>query len=73
VNDSDGPALARAAHALKGSAANIGAAAVAGICAELEGLGRRGTPDGGTPLLRRLGEELQRLDAELDTALEVAP
>ncbi|WP_314194519.1 response regulator [uncultured Arthrobacter sp.] len=73
VNDSDGPALARAAHALKGSAANIGAAAVAGICAELEGLGRRGTADGGTPLLRRLEEELQRLDAELDTALEVAP
>lgn len=73
VNDSDGPALAQAAHALKGSAANIGAAAVAGICAELEGLGRRGTPDGGTPLLRRLEEELQRLNAELDTALEVAP
>lgn len=73
VNDGDGPALARAAHALKGSAANMGAAAVAGICAELEGLGLRGTPDGGIPLLRRLEEELQRLDAELDTALGVAP
>jgi CheY-like chemotaxis protein/HPt (histidine-containing phosphotransfer) domain-containing protein len=73
VSDSDGPALAQAAHALEGSAANIGAAAVAGICAELEGLGRGGTPDDGTPLLRRLEEELQRLDAELDAALEVAP
>ena len=72
VNDGDGPALARAAHALKGSAANMGAAAVAGICAELEALGLRGKPDGGTPLVRRLEEELQRLDAELDAALEVA-
>ncbi|MFF2318351.1 response regulator [Arthrobacter sp. NPDC058097] len=73
VDDGDGPALAQAAHALKGAAANIGAAAVAGICAELEGLGRRGTPGGGTPLVRRLEEELERLDDELDAALEVAP
>lgn len=73
VKDHDGPALAQAAHALKGSAANIGAAAVAGICAELEELGRHGTPGSGSPLLRRLEDELQRLDVELDAALEVAP
>ena len=72
VDDGDGPALVQAAHALKGSAANIGAAAVAGLCAELEGLGRGGTPGGGA-LLRRLATELHRLDAELDAALEVTP
>jgi CheY-like chemotaxis protein len=73
VDDGDGPALVQAAHALKGSAANIGAAAVAGLCAELEQLGRGGTPGGGVALLRRLETELPRLDAELDAALEVTP
>lgn len=73
VHDGDGPALAQAAHALKGSAANIGGTAVAEICSELEGLGRRGMPDVGTPLIRRLEEQLQLLDAELDAALEVDP
>jgi signal transduction histidine kinase/CheY-like chemotaxis protein/HPt (histidine-containing phosphotransfer) domain-containing protein len=71
VNDGDGPALAQAAHALKGAAANIGAAAVARICAGLEALGRDGTPDGGNTLVRSLAAELNRLDAELDAALEV--
>ncbi|WP_455833650.1 response regulator [Pseudarthrobacter siccitolerans] len=73
VADGDGPALVQAAHALKGSAANIGAAAVAGLCAELERLGRDGTPGGGDAALRRLETELPRLDAELDAALEVTP
>jgi two-component system sensor histidine kinase/response regulator len=71
VDDGDGPALAQAAHALKGAAANIGAAAVARICAGLEALGRDGTPDGGKALVRSLAAELNRLDAELDAALEV--
>jgi hypothetical protein len=71
VNDGDGPALAQAAHALKGAAANIGAAAVARVCAGLEGLSRDGTPDGGNALVRSLTAELDRLDAELDAALEV--
>jgi CheY-like chemotaxis protein len=72
VNDGDGPALARTAHALKGAAANIGAAEVAGTCAELEGMGHGGIGDGGPVLVRRLAGELRRLDAELDAALEVA-
>ena len=39
VLDGGGPALVQAAHALKGSAANIGAGSVAALCSELEGLG----------------------------------
>ena len=72
VNDGGGPALVHAAHALKGAAANIGAAAAAAICAELERMGRAGTHDGGTALVGRLEVELGRVEMELDAALEVA-
>ncbi|NUP59386.1 MAG: response regulator [Pseudarthrobacter sp.] len=64
-----GNALIQAAHALKGAAANIGAASVASICAELEELGRTGPSGGDTAMLTRLEAELQRLDAELEAAV----
>ncbi|MEQ7739142.1 Hpt domain-containing protein, partial [Escherichia coli] len=48
LNDGGGPALVQAAHALKGAAANIGAAAAAAICAELEELGKAGNAGGRT-------------------------
>lgn len=70
-DDGGGAALVQAAHALKGSAANIGAGRAAAICAELEGLGRAGNQAGGTDLVRRLEAELRRVDVELDAALEV--
>jgi CheY-like chemotaxis protein/HPt (histidine-containing phosphotransfer) domain-containing protein len=66
-----GPALVQAAHALKGSAANIGANAVAATCAELEGVGRSGTSGGATDLLARLEAELLQVDTELEITLEV--
>lgn len=72
VDNGDAPALVRTAHALKGAAANIGAAEVAGTCAELEGMGRGGKLHNGHVLVPRLEEELRRLDAELDAALRVA-
>ncbi|MCO4254600.1 hybrid sensor histidine kinase/response regulator [Pseudarthrobacter cellobiosi] len=72
VNDGGGPALAQAAHALKGAAANIGATAVASLCGELEVLGRSGMLDGGPQLVSRLEAALVRVDFELDLALEVA-
>jgi len=71
LDDGGGEALVRAAHALKGSAANIGAGRAAAICAELEGLGRAGNHGAGIDLVRRLEAELRRVDAELDAALEV--
>lgn len=67
----DGPALAEAAHTLKGSAANIGAVAVAAVCAELERLGHAGMHDGGPALMSRLASELRRLEPELDKVVEV--
>ena len=72
VNDAGGPALAQAAHALKGAAANIGATAVAGLCGELEEMGRSGKLDGGPQLVSQLEVELLRVDFEIDLALEVA-
>jgi CheY-like chemotaxis protein/HPt (histidine-containing phosphotransfer) domain-containing protein len=72
VRDGGGPALVRAAHVLKGAAANIGATAVAGLCQELEVMGSNGTRDGGQQLVGRLETELALVDAELDEALEVA-
>lgn len=71
--DDGGPALVQAAHALKGAAANIGAAPAAAICAELEELGRAGNHTAGADAADRLEAELRRVDAELDAALEVEP
>lgn len=72
VHNGGGPALAQAAHALKGAAANIGATAVATLCGELEEMGRSGKHDGGPQLVSRLEAELVQVNFELDLALEVA-
>lgn len=66
-----GPGLMEAAHALKGAAANIGAASAAAICAELEDMGRTGNRAAGADAVDRLETELRRVDAELNAALEV--
>ncbi|MEW9872531.1 response regulator [Arthrobacter sp. HS15c] len=73
VHNGGGPALAQAAHALKGAAANIGATAVATLCGELEEMGRKGKHDGGPQLVSQLEAELVKVNFELDLALEVAP
>ncbi|WAH98137.1 response regulator [Arthrobacter sp. MMS18-M83] len=72
VNDG-GPALAQAAHALKGSAANIGATVVEALCGQLEEMGATGKPGGGPQLVSQVEAELVQVNAELDTALEAAP
>ncbi|MEM6456336.1 MAG: response regulator [Acidobacteriota bacterium] len=50
----DAPQFERQAHSLKGSSANLGANAMAGICAQLEAHGRRGALHRMEPLLLRL-------------------
>ena len=47
----DGPALQRAAHALKSSSANVGAVALSRLCAELEILGKKGQLNEAVPLM----------------------
>jgi CheY-like chemotaxis protein/HPt (histidine-containing phosphotransfer) domain-containing protein len=73
ITDNDGPAVTRAAHALRGAAANIGATAAAALCGDLETLGSAGQLDGVAELVRRLETELEQVDIELDRALDVAP
>ncbi|MFJ5861727.1 response regulator [Pseudarthrobacter sp. NPDC092439] len=66
VHDGGGPALVQAAHALKGSAGNIGAGALAALCSELEGMGRSGNHATAAALLPRLEAELQRVNDALE-------
>jgi HPt (histidine-containing phosphotransfer) domain-containing protein len=73
INDKDGSALTRAAHALRGAAANIGATTAAALCGDLETLGSAGQYDDAAELVRRLETELEQVDIELDRALDVAP
>ncbi len=56
----DAPALAAAAHALKGGSATMGAKGVAALCAVLAAAGRRGELPG--------PEELDRVSADLQVA-----
>jgi two-component system, sensor histidine kinase and response regulator len=60
--------VADLAHALKGSSANMGAAAMADVCKNLETLGRSASLNGAMELL----EQLERLYAQTAAALETA-
>lgn len=53
--------LKQAAHNIKGSSQNLGAAAMAALSAELELLGRRGTTEGADELVTRLEQEYRRV------------
>jgi HPt (histidine-containing phosphotransfer) domain-containing protein len=70
VGSGGGRPLAEAAHQLKGSALNVGAAAVAALCQELETCGRSDTapaPD----VLPQLEAQLDRAGRALTGALPV--
>jgi PAS domain S-box-containing protein len=62
VEAGDAPALADAAHALRGSAANLGGARVAAVCARIETAARAGDLDAAPA-------DLAELDAELAAML----
>ena len=61
VEGDDAPSVARAAHALKGSAGNMGAKGMASICAELEEAGSAGDLSGAPALLVQLDQEFERV------------
>jgi HPt (histidine-containing phosphotransfer) domain-containing protein len=60
VRAADGRRISDIAHALKGSAAAVGATVVQKLAAELETLGREGDPDRLAPLASHLARELER-------------
>lgn len=58
--------LKSAAHALKGSAASVGAVVVSGLCAQIEAIGRAGSASGTAELMTLLDPEIARATAELE-------
>jgi len=64
--DHDPARVARAAHAMKGGASNIGAARLAAFCAQLEKLGRAGSLEGAAGVVGEIEVELARARAALE-------
>lgn len=73
LSTGDAASLAKAAHALKGSAATVGARQVAAGCARLERLARAGDMSGTDGLVATLVPQLRRFDRAFAAALEAAP
>jgi len=65
VRDQDSDALARAAHALNGASANIGANGSAELAGQLENLGCSGTVHEAEKLLGRLEREIAAAQIEI--------
>jgi HPt (histidine-containing phosphotransfer) domain-containing protein len=57
--------LQRAAHALKGGAANIGAHQLQSLCRELEEMAQAGETAGAVARIGAIGEEFARIKAEI--------
>ena len=62
----DAPAVARAAHTLKGGSGSIGARGMFGLCTQLEDVGASGDLSHGSELLGRIREELGRVERALE-------
>jgi len=62
--------LCRAAHSLKGSAGNIGAQRLFGVCAQLDDRGRRGDSTHLAPLVEALGTEFDKVEIEIRGLIE---
>jgi CheY-like chemotaxis protein/HPt (histidine-containing phosphotransfer) domain-containing protein len=61
VTAADGAALKQAAHKLRGSSANLGAAAIAETCARLEALGEGGRLESAADLLTELESRARKI------------
>ena len=57
----DAAAMQGAAHSLKSTSGNLGAMILAGLCKELETMGRAGTTDNAILLLPVLEDEYERV------------
>lgn len=67
----DPPSVRQAAHRMRGAAANLGATAVAGLCAQLEQLALEGHLTAAPAILVGLGAELERAGVALRGAAEL--
>jgi HPt (histidine-containing phosphotransfer) domain-containing protein len=65
VTESDGEALSKSAHQLRGALANVGALVATEVAAELELLGREGSLAGSEATLRSLELELEKVGPAL--------
>jgi signal transduction histidine kinase/CheY-like chemotaxis protein/HPt (histidine-containing phosphotransfer) domain-containing protein len=65
----DAEKLKAAAHSFKSSSANLGAMRLAGVCLELETLGRAGSTEGALPLLMQAEEEYRMVREALKGGL----
>jgi len=61
--NNDGPALADAAHSIKGAAASLGVEGVRKLAAEVEKVGRHGNPARAETMLTQLAEVLRDVDS----------
>ncbi len=68
--DGDAGGVQRAAHSLKGSAGNIGATAMLGVCQELDEQGRAGDLSRLAPLVASLDAEYAKVAAEIKRLIE---
>ena len=73
VRESDAPAVARAAHTLKGASANVGASALAAVCAGMEMQARMGKLDGADALMEQFDVEFARARQALRELLVGTP
>jgi len=72
VAEGNAKALSQGAHAMKSSAANLGALALAGCYRELEKCGREGRIDDARGLIEQVRREQQRAVRQLRELLEEA-
>lgn len=71
VRQGDPPSVRQATHRMRGAAANLGATAVAGLCAQLEQLALEGHLTAAPVILVGLGAELERAGVALRCASEL--
>ncbi len=70
VGGFDAVTVKRIAHSLKSASANVGAEALAGLCKDLEQLGRADTIEGADALLTDMEHEFQAVRHSLNAMLE---
>jgi HPt (histidine-containing phosphotransfer) domain-containing protein len=73
VEAADAPAVARAAHGLKGSYGNIGSQEAAALCLQLEQQARLGSVLEADGKLRNLEEDFPRLTLQLEAQKKTSP